>query len=104
MTTLPNTNTPADYVTCPKCFGAKTFSVWSHIAGGACFACGYGVQPDQRRRRGLLIVKPEALAHMLKVRGLTTRAPPQAHGDERQREGDQQTVEVSHAALLHLLH
>ena len=39
MTTLPNTNTPADYVTCPKCYGAKTFAVWSHIAGGACFAC-----------------------------------------------------------------
>ena len=37
--TTQNTNAAADYVTCPKCLGAKTFSVWAHIAGGDCFAC-----------------------------------------------------------------
>ena len=26
-------------VPCPKCFGGKYFSCWSHIAGGACFCC-----------------------------------------------------------------
>ena len=31
-------------VTCPKCFGGRTFAVWSHYAGGLCFRCnGAGV-------------------------------------------------------------
>lgn len=41
------------YVTCPKCFGAKRFSVWSHIVNGDCFCCaGNGTVPADRISRG----------------------------------------------------
>ena len=36
--------TATETVTCPKCFGGRTFTVWSHYAGGRCFRCnGAGV-------------------------------------------------------------
>ena len=36
--------TATETVTCPKCFGGRTFTVWSYYAGGRCFRCnGAGV-------------------------------------------------------------
>ena len=36
--------TETETVTCPKCFGGRSFAVWSHYAGGLCFRCnGAGV-------------------------------------------------------------
>ena len=36
--------TETETVTCPKCFGGRSFAVWSHYAGGMCFRCnGAGV-------------------------------------------------------------
>ena len=38
------TATKTETAPCPKCFGGRTFAVWSHYAGGLCFRCnGAGV-------------------------------------------------------------
>lgn len=38
------TATKTETIPCPKCFGGRTFAVWSHYAGGLCFRCnGAGV-------------------------------------------------------------
>ena len=38
------TATKTETAPCPKCFGGRTFAVWSHYAGGMCFRCnGAGV-------------------------------------------------------------
>jgi hypothetical protein len=38
------TATKTETIPCPKCFGGRSFAVWSHYAGGMCFRCnGAGV-------------------------------------------------------------
>lgn len=38
---MNNTTTPtAPSIPCPKCYGAKVFQPFAHIADGVCFRCG----------------------------------------------------------------
>lgn len=44
MTATAQTATKTETIPCPKCFGGRSFAVWSHYAGGMCFRCnGAGV-------------------------------------------------------------
>ena len=49
MTTTTTTTTAT---TCPKCFGSKVFTRFTHIVGGTCFRCGgTGVTVETDRSR-----------------------------------------------------
>lgn len=50
------TKITAPQVPCPKCYGAKSFAPYSHIAGGICFRCGGAGTVDESK------LKPETTA------------------------------------------
>jgi len=49
-------------VTCPKCYGAKRFSPYAHIAEGICFTCGGAGTVDETKERGGTITTPTPVA------------------------------------------
>ena len=55
-----NTSPAKKYVPCPKCYGGKVFTNWSHIAGGKCFCCAGNGDVEESRAAKFGYVAPVA--------------------------------------------